>query len=511
MIALDVGRVIGGRYRLERTLARGGMGSVWIARHVQLDTLAAIKFMDAAYTAAPDARSRFDREAKSLAQLQSPHIVAVHDYGLEEGMPYIVMELLRGEDLGVRLKRDKRLSLAATSSILGQATKALRRAHDAGIVHRDIKPRNVFLAQSDDEEVVKLIDFGVAKAPSLGVVGEATRTGMLVGSPHYMSPEQARRARDVDHRSDLWSLGVIAYRCITGVLPFPGDEVGDVIVKICTETAPSVQTIDPTLPSALDGFFTKALARDMNARYQSARELAQGFLAAVMSASDHGTIPTRDLDTTSFDDARITGSNPASTSAVSASSASKIASPDSSATPEPLESSQPSMPSATSMAGALSITDSHAALLSTAPSGTLTDANRSLDVPKPEPKRTLQWVVVLSSAALAGGLLAALAAQSSAPQPTENHALATSASVMSPPPIEPVPPPSAAPFPTAQAAPQAPALSASQASQAPSASASEAPSAAPSASAKASKGTKNTPPNNNGSNGNGKKNPVLGF
>src|SRR5690349_2833668 len=151
MPLLQEGRIIAGKYRLERTLARGGMGSVWMARHVHLDMLVAIKFMDAAATASNDAMARFEREAKAAAQIQSPHVVHVHDYGMEGSTPYLVMELLQGEDLGARLRREKRLSLIEVSHILTQVSKALRKAHEAGLIHRDLKPANIFLARTDDD------------------------------------------------------------------------------------------------------------------------------------------------------------------------------------------------------------------------------------------------------------------------------------------------------------------------------------------------------------------------
>ncbi|HVY45595.1 MAG TPA: serine/threonine-protein kinase, partial [Minicystis sp.] len=233
------GIVLAGKYQLERQLARGGMGSVWVARHLQLGTPVAVKFMDGALAAVPELRTRFEREARAAAVLQSPNVVRVLDYGLEAGAPYIAMELLQGETLGARLKRERRLPLPAVGRVVAQVTRALRRAHEAGIVHRDLKPQNVFLAREDDEEVVKVLDFGIAKM----LVGEGTKagdtsTGTLLGSPSYMSPEQVRRSKTIDHRSDLWSLAVVAYRALTGRLPYPGDEVGDVIVRICTETPP---------------------------------------------------------------------------------------------------------------------------------------------------------------------------------------------------------------------------------------------------------------------------------
>jgi serine/threonine-protein kinase len=268
-----VGRIVAGKYRLERMIARGGMGSVWGAHHLQLDMPVAVKFMDPALAAAADARARFEREAKAAAQLRTPHVVQIHDHGLDKTQPYIVMELLQGEDLGARLRRTPRLGMRETVTIFVQAAKALRLAHEAGIIHRDLKPGNIFLARSDDDEVVKLLDFGVAKAVT-NLLEETTRTGELLGSPGYMSPEQARGYKQIDARSDLWSMGVILFRMLTGVKPFTGQSLGDVIVKICVEPIPTPRQFAPDLPPSIDRFFLKALARDPARRFQSAREMA---------------------------------------------------------------------------------------------------------------------------------------------------------------------------------------------------------------------------------------------
>jgi serine/threonine protein kinase len=277
MPLLHEGNMVAGKYRLERSLAKGGMGSLWVARHVQLNMHVAIKFMDTASMTSEEARARFDREAKAAAQIQSPHVAQVHDYGVENGIPYIAMELLHGEDLGHRIRRERRLSLQDVARILAQAAKALRKAHEAGLIHRDLKPANIFLARSDDEEIVKILDFGVVKVATVGVVTEATQTGIVVGSVNYMSPEQARGVRELDHRSDLWSLGVLAFRALTGNHPFPGEQVGDVIVKICSEPIPKPSKLVPALGPEVDQFFERALARDLSDRFQSAREFAEAL------------------------------------------------------------------------------------------------------------------------------------------------------------------------------------------------------------------------------------------
>ncbi|XXX79606.1 serine/threonine-protein kinase [Sorangium sp. So ce134] len=276
---LESGSIIAGKYRLERALSAGGMGSVWVAQHVQLGTHVAVKFMGVAYAGSPAFRARFEREARAAAHLRSPHVVQVHDFGFEQGVPYLVMELLRGEDLSARLSRVRRLPLPETQRLLVQAGKALRSVHDAGLVHRDLKPANLFLARVDgeDEDMLKLIDFGIAKETATKLVSEASTTGEVMGSPHYMSPEQLRAERDIDARSDLWAMGVILFRMVTGYLPFPGEVLAQVMTRILVEPIPSARQLAPDLPPAMDAFFARALARDRNHRFQSVREMVEEF------------------------------------------------------------------------------------------------------------------------------------------------------------------------------------------------------------------------------------------
>ncbi len=297
MSDLGQGSTVAGKYRLERLIGRGGMGSVWAARHLQLDTLVAIKFIDAV-TDIGDARVRFEREARAAAQLRSPHVVQILDHGIdEEERPYIAMELLEGEDLGERLRRTPRLSLQATATIITQASKALRRAHESGVIHRDLKPGNIFLARFDDDEVVKLLDFGVAKLrynDDLAPGVQMTQTGVIFGSPSYMSPEQARGNRVIDHRTDLWSLAVILFRCITGVKPFEAGSIGDLVIKLCIDPLPMPTKIAPDLPAEVDQFFEKAFARDPDLRFPTAAALAlefEGIAARAAAAVAMPAIP----------------------------------------------------------------------------------------------------------------------------------------------------------------------------------------------------------------------------
>jgi serine/threonine-protein kinase len=278
------------------------MGTVWAARHLELDVPVAVKFMDSTEAMA-DARTRFEREAKAAAQLRSPHVVQVLDYGIADGQPYLVMERLEGEDLGDRLERQGRLPLEQVASIVDQLSKGLKLAHDSGIIHRDIKPSNVFIARVGEEEIIKMLDFGVAKETRIGADASTTTTGQLVGSPAFMSPEQVRGG-NIDHRADLWSLAVLAYVALTADHPFGGENVGDMLVNICTAELPTGHGLTPEL----EGFFRRALSKSPDGRYGSARELARALTIAAGTASTPALFGTYDeptMDVTAAPAARI--------------------------------------------------------------------------------------------------------------------------------------------------------------------------------------------------------------
>jgi serine/threonine-protein kinase len=294
------------------------MGSVWEGQHTTLGTHVAVKFIESEYAESPEARNRFENEARAAAKLRSKHVVEVYDHGVtDDGRPYIVMEYLRGEPLDKRLDRVGRLPPKDCARMLLQVCRALSKAHASGIVHRDLKPENVFLVwdEEDGADVAKVVDFGIAKfADNQLGNSSATRTGSVLGTPYYMSPEQARGLRSVDYRSDLWSVGVIAYRCLVGTLPFEGEAVGDLLVKLCTAPLPVPSQLAADVPPGFDAWFTKALSREPEGRFSSAGELAAS-LAAVCGLSVRGNYGTSDIPIPSFAGGPNASSSPAITPA----------------------------------------------------------------------------------------------------------------------------------------------------------------------------------------------------
>jgi eukaryotic-like serine/threonine-protein kinase len=276
---LGEGSSIAGRYRLVELIGVGGMGSVWRAQHLTLRSDVAIKLIDPAIASNAEIAARFMREAQSAAALRSTHVVQIFDYGIEGGVPYIAMELLQGESLRDRITRERRLQPRDIIRLVGQVARAVTKAHEKGIVHRDLKPENIFIVHEEDQEVVKVLDFGIAKisgSSSVGNTGSQTRTGAVLGTPYYMSPEQAQGTRTIDWRADLWALGVIVFECLTGLLPFQSEALGDLIIKICIHPLP-VPSHMTAVPPGFDAWFLRALERDPERRFQSARELVESL------------------------------------------------------------------------------------------------------------------------------------------------------------------------------------------------------------------------------------------
>lgn len=286
------GAIVAGRYELEDVIGRGGMGEVWRAHDRDLDSPCAVKFILDHLARDEALRARFVREAKLVARLRSPHAVHILGVGEHEGALYLAMELLEGETLQTRLQRVGRLAPEVTFAIIEQVGQALEKAHEAGIVHRDLKPDNIWL-WAEAATFVKVLDFGVAKSLHLPLTLH-TATGSLVGTPHYMSPEQAKGTRDVDHRSDLWALAVITMQCLTGKRPFESQGLGELLIQIATAPVPAVTELAPELPPGLQAWWERALARDPAQRFQSAGELVRGLQPhlALRAASSPETKPS---------------------------------------------------------------------------------------------------------------------------------------------------------------------------------------------------------------------------
>jgi serine/threonine protein kinase len=257
------------------------MGRVWIAEHLTLDTNVVVKFMASDIAATADGAARFAREASVAAAVKSPHVVQVFDHGVTpDGDAYIVMELLEGRDLAAQLAQGP-MAPRDVAALVAQVAKALGKAHQVGVVHRDIKPDNIFLCDADGGELfVKLLDFGIAKRDQHRVAGAATTTGAVIGTPYYMSPEQIVGDKEIDARTDIWSLGVVGFEAMTGKRPFEGTTVGAITLAIHTGTRRITDHL-PSAPVALDVWFSKACARDPKERFQNAREASNALLQAV--------------------------------------------------------------------------------------------------------------------------------------------------------------------------------------------------------------------------------------
>jgi eukaryotic-like serine/threonine-protein kinase len=304
--AVSAGHVLVGRYRLETMLGAGGMGTIWRAQHLVLNAPVAVKVIDRTVIPDEETLARFMREAQSAAALRSPHVVQILDYGIDGKVPFMAMELLEGENLAQRIKRQKRLTPQETFRVISHIARAISRAHEAAIVHRDLKPENVFLVKNEDEEIAKVLDFGVAKVERHALSeGTRTRTGSILGTPFYMSPEQAQGNRTVDSRSDLWAIGVIAFECLTGKRPFYSDGLGDLVLAICVRDIPLPSSI-ASVPIGFDAWWNRAVARDPDKRFQTARELTEALREALgLEPKDSGREAPRatpDIEVTSAPD-----------------------------------------------------------------------------------------------------------------------------------------------------------------------------------------------------------------
>ncbi len=323
MPSLSPGQLVTSNVRLVQKLGEGGMGAVWVADHLTLHTRVAVKFMSQQLAMDGAANARFSREAAAAAQIKSPHVVQSYDHGVTaEGTSFIVMELLEGEDLGERIKGQGPLAMRDTGEILAQCCKALARAHALGIVHRDIKPDNIFLLSTEEDLFVKILDFGIAKISDPAAGFQMTSTGAMMGTPYYMSPEQFVNSKAVDGRADLWSLAVVVYHCLTGRVPFDGDTFPALCIAVDKGEFPPATQVMPALPPQLDAWFAKALSRNPVDRFASARDLAESFHAllgdpfaarmSMVSVPDVSPLAVTGIvpEVPTFDGAAVTASSP---------------------------------------------------------------------------------------------------------------------------------------------------------------------------------------------------------
>jgi serine/threonine-protein kinase len=279
---LSTGDIIDGKYRIVRLIGEGGMGAVYEGENTRIHRRVAIKVLHAGVAEQAEAVARFEREAQAAGRIGSEHIVEVLDLGaLQNGDRYLVMEYLDGDGLGGRIQARGRLAPAELYPIAHQLLEGLAAAHGAGIIHRDLKPDNVFLLRNrgGQADFVKLLDFGISKFNQMsGDSGfSMTRTGAVMGTPYYMAPEQAKGSREMDHRVDLYAVGVIMYEALTGQVPFSADTFNELLFKIVLEEPKPLAVVDPAIDAGFAAIVTKAMARDPAHRFQNARDFQQAL------------------------------------------------------------------------------------------------------------------------------------------------------------------------------------------------------------------------------------------
>jgi hypothetical protein len=278
-----LGSVIADRYHILKKLGEGGMGTVYLAEHVKMGRRAALKVMNPGMNQDPDAIARFNREAANASRLNHPNVCAIYDFGeTPEGLIYLAMEFIEGESLTSLIEKNGTLAAPRAASIIHQAADALSVAHDYGIVHRDLKPDNIMISRNrDGSDLVKVVDFGIAKASSSDAQ-KVTKTGLVVGTPEYMSPEQLAGDK-LDGRSDIYSLGLVAFNCLTGKLPFPSNSAQEAMIMRLTDFPKTLAEIKPDMewPVELQNVMDKALARDADERYLKAADFGREMAKAV--------------------------------------------------------------------------------------------------------------------------------------------------------------------------------------------------------------------------------------
>lgn len=307
-MSLQINDTIDGKYRIVRLLGEGGMGAVYEGENTRIHRRVAIKVLHSGVAQSKDAVERFEREAQAAGRIGSEHIVEVLDLGnLPNGDRYMVMEFLEGESLAERIASRGRLDPRLTAELAVQLLEGLGAAHDAGIVHRDLKPDNVFLlsARRGRKDFVKIVDFGISKFSAMSGDFSMTKTGVVMGTPYYMSPEQAKGERTVDHRADLYAVGVILYEAVTGKVPFDADTFNELLFKIVLENPVPVGEKVAGVDARFSEIVARAMSKDRDQRYATAAEFQADLLAYLGQATPlskestaHAGTPVRALDAT---------------------------------------------------------------------------------------------------------------------------------------------------------------------------------------------------------------------
>jgi serine/threonine-protein kinase len=277
-LPVAIGDVLAGKYRVDSVLGVGGMGIVVAATHVQLEQKVALKFLLPAALQSKEAVERFLREARAAVRLKSEHVAKVSDVGtLDSGAPYMVMEFLKGADLG-RIVQETPLGIEESVSFLLQACEAIAEAHSLGIVHRDIKPQNLFVTRRvDGRPLIKVLDFGISKTIDTQTGLSLTRTSSIMGSPLYMSPEQMRSSKTVDSRTDIWALGVVLYELLTGRVPWEAEAVPELCLKVVQDDPDPPKSLKPEIPEGLQAVILKCLRKKPDDRFSNVAELANAL------------------------------------------------------------------------------------------------------------------------------------------------------------------------------------------------------------------------------------------
>jgi serine/threonine-protein kinase len=407
------------KYRLDRIVATGGMATVYAGVHAWTERAVAVKILNYEHARDPEVVRRFLQEARAAAQLKHPNVVDVLDMGqAPDGTVYLVLELLMGETLKSRLRRGP-LEPSEVRALILPVMRAVASAHDKSVVHRDLKPDNVFLADEGGTVVPKLLDFGIAK-----ITGDSssTRTGLMVGTPQYMAPEQVRGERDVGPPADVYSMGVVLHLCLTGRLPFEGESAAAILARVLTERAKPIQTIAPHVPSGIAKVVDRALQHEVHARFRDMAEMTE----ALEGGLDGTQLEVPPLEATEVP-TRI-----AVPSALDAASSALGAGNDTIATPTPAPAFAPS----TTVGLAASPTPTPSAAPSVAPPGETpsTTPFAWASAPSEPPKSTSPARAIAIGAAL--GLVALLALSGLAMSATPGEVVATpvapSAAVSSP-------------------------------------------------------------------------------